>query len=67
VNSAPDRDLAAHPAAIRDHLVERMHGCDVGLDDLNRLRVWLETRPSVPEGPWFKGFGWFTLQRGQVS
>jgi hypothetical protein len=48
------------PAAIRDHLVERMHR-NVGLDDLNRLRVWLETRPNVPEGPWFKDFGSFKL------
>jgi hypothetical protein len=27
------------PAAIRDHLVERMHDRNIGLDDLNRLRV----------------------------
>jgi hypothetical protein len=47
------------PAAIRDHLVERMHDRNVGLDDLNRLR--LETRPNVPEGPWFKDFGSFKL------
>jgi hypothetical protein len=45
------------PPAIRDHLVERMHDRKVGLDDLNRLRVWLETRPNVPEGRWFKDFG----------
>ena len=51
------------PAAIRDHLVERMHDRNVGLDDLNRLRVWLETRPNVPEGPWFKDFGSFQLCR----
>jgi hypothetical protein len=49
------------PAAIRDPLVERMHDRNVGLDDLNRLRVWLETRPNVPEGPWFKDLGSFKL------
>lgn len=49
------------PAAIRDHLVERMHDRNVSLDDLNFLRVWLETRPNVPEGPWFKDFGSFKL------
>jgi hypothetical protein len=48
------------PAAIRDHLVERMHARNVG-PDLNRLRVRLETGPNVPEGPWFKDFGWFKL------
>lgn len=49
------------PAAIRDHLVERLHDRNINLDDLNRLRVWLETRPTVPEGPWFKDFGSFKL------
>ena len=49
------------PAAIRDHLAERMHDRNIGLDDLNHLRVWLETRPNVPEGRWFKDFGSFKL------
>jgi hypothetical protein len=49
------------PAAIRDRLAERMHDRNVSLDDLNRLRVWLETRPNVPEGRWFKDFGSFKL------
>jgi hypothetical protein len=49
------------PAAIRDHLAERMHDRNISLDDLNRLRVWLEARPAVPEGPWFKDFGSFKL------
>ena len=49
------------PTAIRDHLVERMHDRNVSLDDLNQLRVWLETRPNVPEGRWFKDFGSFKL------
>lgn len=45
------------PAAIRDHLVERMHDRNLGLADLNQLRIWLETRPEVPAGPWYKDFG----------
>jgi hypothetical protein len=49
------------PAALRAHLVERMRDRNVGVDDLNRLRVWLETRPHVPEGRWFKDFGSFKL------
>jgi hypothetical protein len=49
------------PVAIRDHLVERMHDRNISLDDLNSLRVWLETRPNVPEGRWFKDFGSFKL------
>ena len=49
------------PVAIRDHLVERMHNRNISLDDLNQLRVWLETRPDVTEGRWFKDFGSFKL------
>lgn len=49
------------PAGIRDHLVERMRDRNISLDDLNRLRVWLETKPIVPTGMWFKDFGSFKL------
>ena len=49
------------PVAVRDHLAERMHDRNISLDDLNRLRVWLETKPNVPEGRWFKDFGSFKL------
>jgi hypothetical protein len=47
------------PAPIRDHLIERMRDRNISLDDLNQLRVWLETRPTVPTGPWYKDFGSF--------
>ena len=49
------------PVAIRDHLVERMHDRNINLDDLNCLRIWLETKPNVSEGQWFKRFGSFKL------
>ena len=39
------------PAAVRDHLVQRMHERNVGLADLNQLRLWMESKPDVPEGP----------------
>jgi hypothetical protein len=38
------------PAAIRDHLIERMRDRNISLDDLNQLRVWLETKPMSPQG-----------------
>ncbi len=41
------------PAAIREHLVERMRDRNIGLEDLNQLRIWLETGPHVPTGPWY--------------
>ncbi len=49
------------PAAIRNHLIERMRDRNIRLEDLNRLRIWLESKPEVPEGPWYKDFGSFKL------
>ena len=49
------------PAALRAHLVERMHDRKISLQDLNQLRVWIESKPNVPEGPWHKDFGSFKL------
>lgn len=49
------------PQAVRDHLVERMRDRKISLDDLNQLRLWIESKPNVPDGPWFKDFGSFKL------
>jgi hypothetical protein len=49
------------PDAVREHLIERMRDRKIGLDDLNRLRVWMESNPEVPESPWYKDFGSFKL------
>jgi hypothetical protein len=49
------------PQAVRSHLVERMRDRKISLDDLNQLRLWIETKPNVPEGPWYKDFGSFKL------
>ena len=49
------------PLPVREHLAERMRDRNVGLDDLNRLRIWVETLPNVPEGRWYKDFGSFKL------
>lgn len=49
------------PAAIRDHLVERMRDRNITLIDLNQLRIWMDTKPEVPEGRWHKDFGSFKL------
>ena len=49
------------PAAIREHLVERMRDRNINLADLNQLRLWMETKPEVPEGLWYKDFGSFKL------
>ena len=28
---------------------------------MNKLRVWVESRPLVPEGEWYKDFGSFKI------
>jgi len=49
------------PTAIRDHLIARMRDRNIRIEDLNRLRLWIESKPNVPEGPWYKDFGSFKL------
>ena len=49
------------PAAIQNHLVDRMRDRNISVADLNQLRLWMETKPNVPEGPWYKDFGSFKL------
>lgn len=49
------------PPALRDHLIERMRDRKIGLKDLNRLRIWMESKPEVPEGTWYKDFGSFKI------
>lgn len=66
------------PEGVRQHLIERMRDRDINVSDLNQLRLWVETRPEVPEGDWYKDFGSFKvcghgsypktfLLRGQVA
>jgi hypothetical protein len=38
-----------------------MHDRDISIGDLNQLRLWIETKPLVPEGKWYKNFGSFKL------
>ena len=33
----------------------------IGIADLNRLRLWVDTKPEVPSGDWFKDFGSFKI------
>jgi hypothetical protein len=49
------------PVALRDHLFERVRERKVTAEDLYRLKVWRESNPEAPEGPWYKDFGSFKL------
>jgi hypothetical protein len=45
------------PLALRDHLFDRAAERKITADDLYRLKLWRESEPNAPEGPWFKDFG----------
>jgi hypothetical protein len=49
------------PAGVKQHLVERLRDREITQDDLEALKQWIATDPEVPEGPWCKSFGSFTL------
>jgi len=49
------------PAAVRQHLIERMRDRAISVSDLNQLRLWLDTRPEVLVGDWYKDFGSFRI------
>jgi len=51
----------ALPEAVRRHLIDRMRDRAIGVADLNQLRRWIESKPEVPEGEWYKDFGAFKL------
>ncbi len=38
-----------------------MRDRNINVDDLNHLRLWVESNPEVPEGDWFKDFGSFKI------
>jgi hypothetical protein len=49
------------PEGVRQHLVERMRDRAISISDLNQRRLWIETRPEVPQGDWYKDFGSFKI------
>jgi hypothetical protein len=49
------------PAAIRDHLFDRLRERKITAADLYQLKLWRESEPDAPEGPWFKDFGSFKI------
>ena len=49
------------PAALRDHLFDRLRDRKITVEDLYQLKVWRESEPDAPEGLWFKDFGSFKV------
>jgi hypothetical protein len=38
-----------------------MRDRNISLQDLNQLRIWIESKRNVPEGLWYKDLGSFKL------
>lgn len=74
----PKIDWSGLPTALRNHLFDRLRDRKITVEDLYQLKVWRESEPDAPDGPWFKDFGTFKicgqgrypkmfLLRGQVA
>lgn len=56
------------PEGVRQHLIDRMRDRAISIADLNQLRLWVETKPEVPAGDWYKDFGSFKIcGRGSLA
>ena len=49
------------PPALRNHLFDRLRDRKITVEDLYQLKLWRESVPDAPEGPWFKDFGSFKV------
>ena len=49
------------PAALRQHLFDRLEYRQITVEDLYRLKVWRESEPEAPAGLWYKDFGSFKI------
>jgi hypothetical protein len=49
------------PATLRDHLFDRLRDRKITTEDLYQLKLWRESDPEAPDGPWFKDFGSFKI------
>jgi hypothetical protein len=61
VTDAQNRALGQFAGRRPSHLIDRMRDRAITLADLNELRLWVESKPEVPEGDWYKEFGSFKI------
>jgi hypothetical protein len=43
------------------HLLLRLKERQISEEDLYQLKLWRESAPDAPEGPWYKDFGTFKI------
>ena len=49
------------PPALFRHLLDRIQERQIDASQLELLAKWLDGRPEVPEGPWYKKFSGMTV------
>ncbi len=49
------------PPSLRQHLFDRVADRQIPAEDLYKLKLWRESEPEAPAGPWFKDFGSFKI------
>lgn len=49
------------PPALRQHLFDRLAERKISAEDLYQLKLWRESEPEAPAGPWYKDFGSFKI------
>ncbi len=49
------------PRAIRQHLFDRLEERRITVEDFYKLKLWRESEPEAPDGPWYKDFGSFKI------
>ena len=49
------------PPMLRLHLFDRVADRRIPAEDLYELKLWRESEPEAPAGPWYKDFGSFKI------
>ena len=49
------------PPALRQHLFDRLGERQITVEDLYKLKLWRESEPEAPDGPWYKDLGSFKI------
>jgi hypothetical protein len=45
----------------RQHHFDRLEESRISAEDLYKLKLWRESEPEAPHGPWYKDFGSFKI------
>ena len=49
------------PPTPREHLFDQVAERQISAEDLYKLKLWRESEPEAPDGPWYKDFGSFKI------